>query len=78
MKERTMSVSATPYVPHLPQTMSVLVPERFGGSPDKLRKVRSHLLMKIQGDSHKFPSDQHQLRYAIGLLTDQAFNQIEP
>ena len=34
--------------------------------------------MKLQGDSHKFPSDQHQLRYTIGLLTDQAFTQIEP
>ena len=61
-----------------PQTMSVPDPECFGGNREKLRTFRSHLLMKLQGDSHRFPSDQHQLRYTIGLLTDQAFTQIEP
>ena len=64
--------------PLAPQTMSIPDPERFGGSRDKLRTFRSHLLMKLQGDSHKFPSNQHQLRYTIRLLTDQAFTQIEP
>ena len=34
--------------------------------------------MKLQRDSPKFPSDSHQLCYAIGLLTDQVFTQIEP
>ena len=58
--------------------MSVPDPERFGGNQDKLRTFCSHLLMKLQGDSHRFPSGQHQLRYTIGLLTDQAFTQIEP
>ena len=64
--------------PLAPQTMSVPDPERFGGSRDKFRTFRSQLLLKLQGNSHKFPSDQHQLRYTIGLLPDQAFTQIEP
>ena len=58
--------------------MSISDPERFGGSRDTLHTFRSHLLMNLQGDSHKFPSNPHQLCYAIGLLTDQAFTQIEP
>ena len=64
--------------PLAPQTMSVPDPELFGGSRDKLHTFHSHLLMKLQGNSHGFPSNQHQLRYAIELLTDQAFTQIEP
>ena len=61
-----------------PQTISVPDPECFGGNREKLCTFCSHLLMKLQGDSHRFPSDQHQLRYTIGLLTDQVFTQIEP
>ena len=62
----------------VPQTLSVPDPERFGGSWEKLLMFCSHLLMKLRGDSHKFPSNQHQWRYTIGLLTDQAFTQIVP
>ena len=61
-----------------PQTMSVPNLERFGRNREKLLRFRSYLLMKLQGDGHRLPSDQHQLHYTFGLLTDQAFTQIEP
>ena len=67
-----------PPAPLVPQTMSIPDPERFRGTRDKLRTFRSHLLMKLQWDSHRFPSDQHRVRYTMRLLTDQAFTQIEP
>ena len=67
-----------PPAPLVPQTMSVPDPERWGGNREKLLTFRSHPLIKLQGDNHRFPSDQHQLRYTIGPLSNQAFPQIAP
>ena len=53
-------------------------PKRFNGTKDKLRSFISHLSRKLQINAARFPSDQHQLCYAIELLTGPAFAQVEP
>jgi hypothetical protein len=70
--------TATRATPHLTPTITVPDPERFDGTKDKLRSFVSHLSMKLQIDAARFPGDQHQLCYAIGLITGQAFAQVEP
>ena len=34
--------------------------------------------MKLQGDDARFPTEQHKLRYTVGLLQGTAFAQIQP
>ena len=34
--------------------------------------------MKLQGDDARFPTQQHKLRYTVGLLQGNAFSQVQP
>jgi hypothetical protein len=70
--------NATRTTSHPNPTITVPDPERFDGTKDKLRSFVSHLNMKLQIDAARFPTDQHQLCYTMGLLTGQAFAQVEP
>ena len=51
-----------------PRIESIPDPEMFDGRKEKLRSFIAHLRLKVQGDQHKFPDTQHQLRYASGGL----------
>ena len=53
-------------------------PERYDGNREKLPLFKSHLLMKLQGDDARFPTEQHKLGYTVGLLQGNAFAQIQP
>ena len=62
----------------LPASFPVPDPECYDGNRDKLPLFKSHLLMKLQGDDARFPTEQHKLRYTVGLLQGNAFAQIQP
>ena len=59
-----------------PASFPVPDPERYDGNREKLPLFKSHLLMKLQGDNARFPTEQHKLRYTVGLLQGNAFVQI--
>ena len=61
-----------------PASIPVPDPERYYGNRDKLLLFKSHLLMKLQGDDARLPTEQHKLRYTVGLLQGNAFAQIQP
>ena len=61
-----------------PSSFPVPDPERYGGNHEEIPLFKSHLLMKLQGDDTRFPTEQHKLRYTVGLLQGNAFAQIQP
>ena len=61
-----------------PASFPVPDPERYDGNREKLPLFKSHLLMKLQGDDARFPTEQHKLRYTVGLPQGKAFAQIQP
>ena len=63
--------------PSQPRARGIRDPENFSGNREKLHAFKSHLSMKLQGDEDQFPTLQKRLLYAISLLRDQAFNQLE-
>ena len=73
---RNAVANAQPAPP--PASFPVPDPERYDGNREKLPLFKSHLLMKLQGDDARFPTEQHKLRYKVGLLQGNAFAQIQP
>ena len=73
---RNAVANAQPAPP--PASFPVPDPERYDGNREKLSLFKSHLLMKLQGDDARFPTEQHKLRYTVGLLQGNAFAQIQP
>ena len=61
-----------------PASFPVPDPEHYDGNRQKLPLFKSHLLMKLQGDDARFPTERHKLRYTVGLLQGNAFAQIQP
>ena len=73
---RNAVANAQPAPP--PASFPVPDPERYDGNREKLPLFKSHLLMKLQGDDARFPTEQHKLRYTVGLLQGNAFAQVQP
>ena len=73
---RNAIANAQPAPP--PASFPVPDPERYDGNHEKLPLFKSHLPMKFQGDDAQFPTEQHKLRYTVGLLEGNAFAQIQP
>ena len=73
---RNAVANAQPAPP--PSSFPVPDPERYDRNRKRLPLFKSHLLMKLQGDDARFPTEQHKLRYTVGLLQGNAFAQIQP
>ena len=73
---RNAVANAQPAPP--PASFPVSDPEHYDGIHKKPPLLRSHLLMRLQGDDARFPTEPHKLRYTVGLLQGNEFAQIQP
>ena len=73
---RSADANAQPAPP--PISFPVPDPERYDGHHEKLPLFKSHLMIKLQGDDARFPTEQPKLRYTMGLLQGNSFAQIQP